>query len=189
MIIVKKKKLEEAQALFRNSGVKVTTDANRYLGSAFGSKASLQDMLRREVRNWLGTMKKLSDIANIQPHAAFAAFVHGICNQWSYLIRNTPDPEDLLYPFEEAIVRDFLPALIGREVTDEVRELLALPARLGGLDISIPTRKSRDEYDTSKTVTQPLVAAIIKKDSNYDAWVEAEQKKAKNKLRQQKSET
>ena len=82
-------------------------------------------------------------------------------------------------------MRDFLPALIGREVTNEFRELLALPARLGGLDISIPTCKSRDEYDASKTVTQPLVAAIINKESNYDAWVEAEQKEAKKKLRQQ----
>ena len=70
MIIVKKEKLEEARALFRNSGVKVTTDANRYLGSALGSEASVQDMLRREVRKCSGTMKKLSDMANIQPHAA-----------------------------------------------------------------------------------------------------------------------
>ena len=186
VIIVKKEKLEEARALFRNSGVKVTTDANRYLGSALGSEASVQDMLRREVRKWSGTMKKLSDMANIQPHAAYAAFVHGIRNQWSYLMRTTPDLEDLLHPLEETIVGDFLPALIGREVTDEVRELLALPARLGGLDISIPTRKSRDEYDASTTVTQPLVAAIINKESNYDARVEAEQKEAKNKLRQQR---
>ena len=71
---------------------------------------------------WSGTMKKLSDIAKIQPHAAYAAFVHGIRNQWSYLMRTTPDLEELLHPLEEAIARDFLPALIGREVTDEVRE-------------------------------------------------------------------
>ena len=186
VIIVKKEKLEEARALFRNSGVKVTTDANRYLGSALGTEASVQDMLRREVRKWSGTMKKLSDMANIQPHAAYAAFVHGIRNQWSYLMRTTPDLEDLLHPLEETIVGHFLPALIGRDVTDEVRELLALPARLGGLDISIPTRKSRDECDASTTVTQPLVAAIINKESNYDARVEAEQKEAKNKLRQQR---
>ena len=135
---------------------------------------------------WSGTMKKLSDIAKIQPHAAYAAFVHGIRNQWSYLMRTTPDLEELLHPLEEAIARDFLPALIGREVTDEVRELLALPARLGGLDISIPTRKSSNEYDASTTVTQPLVAAIINKEMNYDAWVEDEQKEAKSKVKQQR---
>ena len=62
-------------------------------------------------------------------------------------MRTTPDLEELLHPLEEVIARDFLPALVGREVTDEVRELLALPARLGGHDISIPTRKSSDEND------------------------------------------
>ena len=124
-------------------------------------------------------------MANIQPHAAYAAFVHGIRNQWSYLMGTTPDLEDLLYPLEEAIVRDFLPALIGRDVKDEVRELLALPARLGGLDIFISTRKSSDKYEASKTFTQPMVAAIINKESNYDTRVEAEQKEAKDKLRQQ----
>ena len=56
----------------------MTTDAKRYLGSALGSEASVQDMLKREVRKWSGTMKKPSDMANIQPHAAYAAFVHGI---------------------------------------------------------------------------------------------------------------
>ena len=49
-----------------------------------------------------------SDMANIQPHAAYAAFVHGIRNQWSYLMRTTPDLEDLLHPLEETIVEDFL---------------------------------------------------------------------------------
>ena len=81
MIIVKEEKLEEAWVLFRNSGVKVTKDANRYLGLALGFEASVQDMLKREVRRWLETMKKQSDMANIQPHAVYAAFVHGIRNQ------------------------------------------------------------------------------------------------------------
>ena len=41
-----------------------------------------------------------------------------------------------------------------------------------------------NEYDASITVTQSLVEAIINKESNYDARVEGEQKKTKNKLRQ-----
>lgn len=186
VLIVKKEKMDEAQALFDGTGLKVTTDANRYLGSALGSEESAQDMLRREVKKWSESIKELSNVAKIQPHAAYAAFVHGIRNQWSYLMRTTPDLDDLVHPLEEAIVRDFIPALVGREVTDEVRELLALPARLGGLDISIPTWKSADEYDASTTVTQPLVASIVNKESNYGANVEAEQKVAKNKVRLQR---
>ena len=111
-------------------------------------------MLRREDKKWPESIKELANIAKIQPYAAYAAFVHGIYNQWSYLMRTIPDLGDLLHPLEEATARDFIPALVGKEVTDEVRELLALPARLGGLDISIATQKSGDLYDSSTIVTQ-----------------------------------
>lgn len=133
-----------------------TTDTNRYLGLPLGSKDSAQDMLRREDKKWSESIKELANIAKIQPYAAYAAFVHGIRNQWSYLMRTMPDLGDLLHPLEEATARDFIPALVGKEVADEVRELLALPARLGGLDISIPTQKTGDEYDSSTIVTQPF---------------------------------
>ena len=43
-------------------------------------------------------------------------------NQWSDLMRTTPDLEELLHSLEEANARDFLPALIG--VTQ--RDLLAM---------------------------------------------------------------
>ena len=183
VLIVRKEKFDEAQALFDGSGVKVTTDASKYLGSVLGSEDAVQDMLRREVRKWSECIKELSNIAQTQPHAAYAAFVHGVRNQWCYLMRTTPDLEDLLHPLEKAIVKDFIPALTGKEVTDEIRELLALPTRLGGLGISIPTQKSRSEYDASRIVTQPLVSAIINKVPTYDVNIEAEQKAAKNEVR------
>ena len=139
----------------------MTTDANRYLGSALGCEDSTQDVLRKEIKKWSESIQELSKIAKIQPHAAYAAFIHGIRNQWSYLMRTTPNLEDLLQPLEKAIVRDSIPALTGKEVTDKVRELLALPARLGSLGIFIPTRKSVDEYVASTTITKLLVASII----------------------------
>ena len=86
VLIVKKEKFDEAQALFDGSGVKVTTDASKYLGSVLGSEDAVQDMLRREVRKWSECIKELSNIAQTQPHAAYAAFVHGVRNQWCYLM-------------------------------------------------------------------------------------------------------
>ena len=90
--------------LHDGSGVKVTTDASKYLGSVLGSEDAVQDMLRREVRKWSECIKELSNIAQTQPHAAYAAFVHGVRNQWCYLMQTTPDLEDLLHPLEKAIV-------------------------------------------------------------------------------------
>ena len=84
----------------------------------------------------------------------------------------------------------FYSSINWKEVTDEVRELLALPARLEGLGIFIPTWKSDDKYAASTTVTKPLVASIINKEPTFDVRVEAEQKEAKNKVQlQQKAKS
>ena len=63
VLIVKKEKLDEAQALFTSSGIKVTTDANRYLGSALGCEDSAQDVLRKEIKKWPESIQELSNIA------------------------------------------------------------------------------------------------------------------------------
>ena len=177
VLIVKQDKLEDAQTLFQDSGIKVTTDVCRYLGSSLGSEG-IQEMLTREVQKWVDSIKELSKVAATQPHAAYAAFVHGVCNQWSYLMRTTPDLEEVLQPLEDTIAKVFIPAIIGREVSSEMRELLALPARLGGMGIPIPTKRANDEYRASTTITQPLVSSIIDK--------QAEQKVAKGRAQLQK---
>ena len=89
--------------LFQDSGINVTTDVCRYLGSSLGSE-SIQEMLTREVQKWVDSTKELSKVAATQPHAAYAAFVHGVCNQWSYLMRTTPDLKEVLQPLEDTIV-------------------------------------------------------------------------------------
>ena len=54
-----------------------------------------------------------------------------------------------------------IPALTNRSPpSDEVRNLFALPARLGGIAIADPSVES-DDYDYSLKITQPLVDAII----------------------------
>lgn len=51
-----------------------------------------------------------------QPHAAYAAFTHGLelTSKWTYLARTIPDIEDLLQPLECVIRQRFLPSLTGR---------------------------------------------------------------------------
>ena len=78
-------------------------------------------------------MKKLSNIARTQPHAAYSVFTHGLVNKWSYIMRTIPDISDLQVPLDEAIDIYFIPALTGRDsMSNPERQLLVLPARLGG---------------------------------------------------------
>jgi hypothetical protein len=104
-----------------------------------------------------------------------------------FLMRTTPGIEDLLQPLEEAIAQEFIPAITGREVSDEIRELLALPPRLGGLGIVLPTLKSAEEFEASKAITKALVETIKTKQKTYDDNVIAQQKAMKREVRQKRN--
>ena len=80
----------------------------------------------------------LSKIGKSHPHVAYCAYVHGLANKWTYFLRTIPNISDLLQPLEDAIFHHFIPALVGKPVSDLERALFALPVRLGGLGICNP---------------------------------------------------
>ena len=55
-------------------------------------------------------MKRLAEVADIFPHAAYAAFTHGLFSRWSYLMRTIPDITDFLawLPYVRLQITDFL---------------------------------------------------------------------------------
>ena len=74
------------------------------------------------------------------------------------------DPE-LLQPLESVIRQQFIPALTGKDSPgDLMRELLALPASLGGLSITNPITISAEQHSTSKLISAPLVKRVIEQD-------------------------
>ena len=55
-------------------------------------------------------------------------------------MRSVPGVEDLFQPLEDVSRHSLLPAITGRPVIrDDERKLIALPVRLGGMGIAIPT--------------------------------------------------
>ena len=94
--------------------------------------------------------------------AAYAALTHGLIAKWTYLRRTTPGISDHMAPLEEVLRHKFIPAITGRTtVTDEERQLLALPCRIGGMGIIDPTCQCGLQYDASVQVTAPLVELIM----------------------------
>ena len=84
----------------------------------------------------MNEVEKLSEITKTQPHAAYAAFTHGLSSKWNYLLRVTDwdqhQRDDVLDSLEKAIHSHFIPALTGQPPPgDNRREMLALPARIG----------------------------------------------------------
>ena len=83
--------------------------------------------------------------------------------EWSYLQRVLPGLSAEFGPVEEAITKDFLPALFegGAEMDPLFRSITALPVRHSGLGVFRPTKTAVPNYDASVILTKELTRSIL----------------------------
>ena len=80
----------------------------------------------------------------------------------------TPNIGHLLSPLDEMLRSDLLRALTGRPPPSDLEcVLFALPARLGGLGIRIPSETAASELQSSLLVTSSLKDHILDQDREY----------------------
>lgn len=83
-----------------------------------GTTSFVKQFVQRKVEGWVREVEKLSNFAATQPHAAYAAFTHGLMLRWNYLLRvidwETLSSAELLQPLESAIQSQFIPAITGQ---------------------------------------------------------------------------
>ena len=117
---------------------------------------------------WVKRLKSLTKIAKSYPHAAYAAYTHGEQHRYSYFMQTILDIEDNLKPIDSVLEDEFIPALFGRDITSNERDLIALPVKEGGLGIRKISEESNRFYASSrsKTQTAPLINRIIQQ-SNF----------------------
>ena len=87
--------------------------------------------MNQKVKLWVRELEQLSIIACSQPHAAHAAFTHGLMSKWTYISRTMLGWFKLSAPRNYHQLQDkaYIPALTGRAPPNDVkRDLLALPA-------------------------------------------------------------
>ena len=114
-----------------------------------------------QAESWLKELEGLSSVAITQPHAAFCAFTHGVVSKWRYLFRTTGQTEESLQSLEDAIRYRFSPAVTGHSALSEnERDIISLPARMGGLDLCNPKELVQEEYRNSHSATRHLAWAI-----------------------------
>ena len=139
-LVVKPELVNEAKRIFENTNVQISTDGQRHLGAAIGTQEFIEVYAAQKVGKWLNEIKSLTAIARTHPHAAYAAFVHGVIGRWLYLMRTIDINCAIFQPLEDAINHHFIPALTGQASTAPgVRKLLSLQARFGGLNIKNPS--------------------------------------------------
>ena len=193
-LVVKQDHEEQAKEIFSDTDVRLTTQGKRHLGAALGSKTFTEEYVSDKVQGWTRDIMNLVEVASSQPHAAYAAYVHGLSNRWSYLQRTVPDINDLLQPLENAIHQHLIPALTGRPPCSSTeRDLLALPTRLGGLGLRDPSATSSECFKSSERITAPLVALIVSQstvdtvDKNITSIIKKEVKKNNRKRQEERA--
>ena len=178
-LVVKEEHKESATQTFMDTGINITTEGKRHLGAALGLTAS-PEFVSRKVHEWSEEVRQLAHVATSQPHAAYAAFTHGLSGRWTYLLRTIPNVQDLFLLLENAIQQHLIPALTGLPSCSKLeRDLLALPVRHGGLGIVNPTTLSSPYYQASELLTKPLVSLIVSQETSksvYPATITASKK-------------
>ena len=162
-LVVKEEKYDEACNMFQGTDIQITMEGQRYLGSSLGSASFAESYTKTKVSNWKNELIRLCDIATSQPYAAYAAFTHGLVHRWTFLARTIEGIAHLFQPLEDIILHKFIPALTGRSgISEEERNLMALPVRLGGLGIANPVQQAPHHYQASKMITSTLTSQIQK---------------------------
>ena len=127
-LVVKEDAVDTVREVFDGTDIHITTEGHRYLGGVIGSEAFEQQFLQQKVQDWISDLRKLSIIAESQPHAAYSAYSHGLSFRWNYFFRVCTLSSCLFQPLEDLIGSAFIPKLLGREIPGTVeRDLFSLP--------------------------------------------------------------
>ncbi len=126
----KERHLSHARELFQDTPVNITAQGRPYLGTALGSNEFCDQYVAKKVGQWSDELLLLTDMATTQPHATYAAFIHGFVHKFTYLLRTLPCKDNLLQPLEETIRQKLIPAWTSRAppVTQNANSSPSLPA-------------------------------------------------------------
>jgi len=77
-LISKPKKVEADRVIFEGTAINISTQGQRYLGAALGSREYQEEYVGSKVEDWVSQVAKLAEFAMSQPKACYAAFTLGM---------------------------------------------------------------------------------------------------------------
>ena len=132
------------------------------LGAAIGTHEFIEAYAAQKMEKWVNEIESLTAIARTHPHAAYTAFVLGVIGRWLYLMRTINISSSIFQPLKDVIHHQLIPVLTGQvSSSPEVRKLLSLPTRLGGLNIENHIEIAESQLRASKAITVPLKNMIV----------------------------
>ena len=151
----------QAERLFRGTGVQIV-DGAKDLGAAIGSEDFVLRYWQDKIADWRRRVELLAVFAESQPHAALWGF-HQLKGEWTFAMGmdKVLHSKMLFQPLEAAISSKLLPALLGSEVSEDIRELLGLPCRLAGLGIDNPSELASGRYADMAKICAELKGRLL----------------------------
>jgi hypothetical protein len=148
----------------------VVDGAHRDLGAAIGSLPGVTKFVEEKVQKWVQRVEKLAEVARVQPHAAYAAYIAGLSHTWTYTQRTMDHIAPLFAKLREAIQRKLIPAVFDERDAGVFGEnflsLLALPHRHGGMMFGDPVADCADKHGDSLQVTSLLTSLTLESETS-----------------------
>ena len=133
----------------------------RYIGGFIGTEEAKTAWLQPRIDAWVERIKALARIALHYPQTAYAGLSKLLQAEWQYMHRVTGDVGAHFGPIEDALATVFLPALLGGNDGDQLRDLFTLPVRQAGLNLPNPATRAVDGYRASLECTKTLTASLL----------------------------
>ena len=158
-LIVKPEHKERAELMF--SDIKITSVGREFLGSYIGTPEGAASFVTEKIKDWAKDVDALVEIAKTEPQLAYSAYVFGTSKRWKFVCRTTPNISEHMQELEQLIREKLIPSIIGgRYISNEYRNIFALPTRHGGMGMENPVDVSDFEYQNSLLMTKQLTDTI-----------------------------
>ena len=124
-MIVKERKLEEANRIFAETNIQISIEGERHLGAIIGTEQNKKNYINSKIGEWGEEIKFLSDIATTYPQAAYTAYVSSYQHKLTYYLRTIPGIDRKLNKIDEIVRHKLIPAITGGHIiNDEERKML-----------------------------------------------------------------
>ena len=74
-LIIKSNCSDKAIHIFKDTNIQITTEGTRHLGAALGTNQFRDEYIKEKINKWAEELQVLSEIAKIEPQAAYTCFL------------------------------------------------------------------------------------------------------------------